>query len=125
MGHFHKVPMERVIGEVLCERDRGKRGRWTRLALTAYSYTMLGGPGGGLSKLPERKGEPHWDLGTEPGPALARTHRRAPPCYNTPMLTKPSGLRPASWANNGPDNKLVHGKTVPNECARGGFLQEV
>lgn len=43
-----------------------------------------------------------------------------PPCKTPETLTKPSGLRPASWANNGPDYKLVHGQGRAKRVCQGG-----
>lgn len=77
VGHFHKVPMEQVIGGVLAWQDRGSGAdgpvlHWPCIPAPCW------GPRRGLSRLPERRVS-HWDPGIQPCPALACTHHYTPP----------------------------------------------
>lgn len=101
-------------------------GRWTCLALTTYPCSLLGTPGGGPSRLPERTVS-YWDPGIVLCPALACTHFHRLPPHTHPVISAPplkkakcSGLRPASRLNNGPENKMIRSNTMPgvNTCKR-------
>lgn len=117
VGHFHKAPMEQVTGGCWLERDRGSGAdgpvlHWPRIPAPCW------GPQEEAEQAPRKNGVllSPWhcalpSLGLHPSlyPLPLQPSLSTPP-YKTPKtLTKPSGLRPASWANNGPDNKLVYG----------------
>lgn len=123
VGHFHKVPMEQVIGRCWHEQDRSNGADGPVLHWPCIPAPHWG-PRRGLSRLPERRVS-HWHPGNEPCPVLACTHLCSPPpSFTQPPSASHPAKHPKRWPSpqgSGQPPGLTMGQTT--SCSLGRSFQ--